>query len=422
MIELHPSDQPRRVLLDIYHRALAEVDGRTRVARALEERTAPVAVYLAALGKAAAAMAQGAFDAWGGGIRRALVITKYGHCRQLPPPTVCREAGHPVPDKASLQAGAELLAFVREAPADAAFLFLISGGASALAEQLPEGMELTTLRSVNNWLLGSGWDIAQLNRVRKALSLIKGGRLARVVDGRPTRVLLISDVPDDDPATIASGPLCADPRAGEPMPPGLPTWIADLVGRTPRAPLLSDPLFNTIKQQVIATNRDARQAAGEHGRAMGLNVYMHDTPLCGEAAQAGARIAEALLDGSPGLHLWGGETTVTLPPDPGRGGRCQSLALAAARVLDGRGDALLLAAGTDGSDGPTDDAGALVDGGTVGRGEEGGLDAEAAVRRADAGRFLEASGDLIQTGPTGTNVMDLVLALKLPFGNVPAVG
>jgi glycerate 2-kinase len=416
-MEPYSAADPRRMLLDIYSHALAAVDGRTRVRSALERQVPPGDVHLAAVGKAAGAMAEGAFDAWGESIQRALIITKYGHCHRLPPPAVCREAGHPVPDAASLRAGAELLAFVREAPADVTLLFLISGGASALAEQLSEGMDLATLQSVNDWLLASGWDIARINRVRKALSLIKGGRLARAVAGRPARVLLISDVPGDDPVTIASGPLCPDTQAGEPLPSGLPLWIEALAEQTPPPPHPSDPLFDTIEQRVIATNRDALEVAEEHGRALGLDVCAHDEPLAGEAIHAGAHVAEKVLAGPPGLHLWGGETTVTLPAEPGRGGRCQTLALAAARALDGRQDVLVLAAGTDGSDGPTEDAGALVDGGTVRRGEAEGLDVGTALERADAGRFLETSGDLIQTGPTGTNVMDLVLALKIPPAN-----
>ncbi|MCK7580211.1 MAG: hypothetical protein MZV65_34185 [Chromatiales bacterium] len=140
--------------------------------------------------------------------------------------------------------------------------------------------------------------------------------------------------------------------------------------------------------------------------------------ITGDAATVGARLAQGLRAAAPGtVRVWGGETTVTLPPRPGRGGRCQQLALAAALELNGSTGTWLLAAGTDGSDGPTEDAGALVDGGTIGRGELAGADAVAALGAADAGSFLEASGDLVQTGPTGTNVMDLMLGLRVAEWN-----
>jgi hydroxypyruvate reductase len=140
--------------------------------------------------------------------------------------------------------------------------------------------------------------------------------------------------------------------------------------------------------------------------------------LKGDARVAGAAIATRIKEGLPGLYLWGGETTVTLPPVPGRGGRCQTLALEAAVAIAGRQDCFLLAAGTDGSDGPGEDAGALVDGGTTARGAADCFDAQDALSRADAGTFLEASGDLLSTGPTGTNVMDVVFALKIENGKM----
>jgi glycerate 2-kinase len=143
-----------------------------------------------------------------------------------------------------------------------------------------------------------------------------------------------------------------------------------------------------------------------------LPVQVHEPFVDGPAGPAGRRLARALLGGPPGLHIWGGETTVVLPDSPGRGGRNQHLALAAAIELSGRPDVLLLSAGTDGTDGPTDDAGALVDGATLERARDAGLTAAASLARADSGTLLEASGDLIRTGPTGTNVMDLILGWR----------
>jgi glycerate 2-kinase len=156
----------------------------------------------------------------------------------------------------------------------------------------------------------------------------------------------------------------------------------------------------------------AKSAAAAAGRRVGLRVQLHEHPVEGDAALAGRRLARALLDGPRGLHVWGGETTVRLPDSPGRGGRNQHLALAAAIELAGHPDVLLMSAGTDGTDGPTDDAGAIVDGFTLERAGDAGLDAAASLARADSGSLLEASGDLIRTGPTGTNVMDLILGYR----------
>ncbi|HYN77195.1 MAG TPA: MOFRL family protein, partial [Lamprocystis sp. (in: g-proteobacteria)] len=164
--------------------------------------------------------------------------------------------------------------------------------------------------------------------------------------------------------------------------------------------------------EVVANLAMAKAAAAGHARAVGYQVQVHPELLVGDAARRGRELACLVRDGAAGVQVWGGETTVRLPPEPGRGGRNQHLALAAALMIADRTDCLLLAAGTDGSDGPGADAGALVDGGTTGRGAADGFDAVAALARADSGSLLAASGDLIHTGPTGTNVMDLVLGLK----------
>lgn len=406
-------DDRRRTLLRIYRAALDAVDGRrcVRDALATEPPTGPL--RLVALGKAAAAMAEGAFDACGDSIAAGLLITKAGHVdpgawRERPVRII--EAAHPVPDHRSLDAGAALLDFIGSAPADAEFLFLLSGGASSLAEVLPPGATLADLEALNRYLLGSGLDIHAVNRIRIACSQIKGGRLARRLAGRRARVLLISDVEGDDPATVGSGPLSAGRRTpvqADELPPALRhLLVAEL------APAADDPVFCHIRHQIVASNAQALAAAAERAEALGLPVHRHAQFVKGEAAAVGEVLARALCDGKPGIHLWGGEPTVTLPPQPGRGGRMQALALAAARVLEGRPDLYLLAAGTDGSDGPTEDAGALVDGGTVSRCRAGGVDPAAALAAADAGSALDASGDLVHTGPTGTNVMDLIIGLR----------
>lgn len=410
---------PRELVVDLFHAALAQAHGGTLTARWLADHPLPGPVWSVAVGKAAAAMAQGAVQALDGELGRGLLVTKHGY---LPAggctPFAAREAGHPVPDADSLAAGAELLRFVGEAPASVHWLFLISGGTSSLVEALPGGQGLADLQRAQRWLLGSGLDIAAVNRVRKALSLIKGGRLAARLAGGGATVLLLSDVAGDDPAVIGSGPLFPDP-GGPPERLAIPDWLARQVRAAPPAPAPGDPVFAGIAHVVVGSLADACRGAADRGRELGLTVHRGPDRLAGDAAAAGERLARTLRDGPDGLWVWGGETTVRLPERPGTGGRAQHLALAAARVLEGRDDLCLLSAGTDGTDGPTPAAGAVVDAGTLARGRGAGLDPAACLARADSGRFLTASGDLLTTGPTGTNVNDLVIALK---GPVPAVG
>lgn len=406
-------EDPRKTLERLYRIALEAVDGRQRVKDALATADLAAPVYLLAVGKAAEAMAHGAFEALGEAIAAGLIVTKTGHidvAAWQDRPVRVLESAHPVPDQRSLDAGAAMLDFITQAPAQAQFLFLLSGGASSLVEVLPAGGQLADLQQLNHYLLGSGLDIHAINRLRQSCSLIKAGRLASWLAGRSTRVLAISDVEGDDPAIIGSGPLTPSrsmPATAAELPAALrQLWVSDPLPRP------GDPVFQSIHYDIIATNSTALEAVAREADTLGFTVHRHAQFLRGEAADLGARIATTLLQAPAGIHLWGGEPTVTLPAAPGRGGRMQSLALAAARVLEGRTDIHLLAAGTDGSDGPSDAAGALVDGGTVQRCRQGGHDPGAALLAADAGSALAASGDLLHTGPTGTNVMDVLLGMK----------
>ncbi len=401
-------NQGRRDLLDVIHAALAAVDGRRAVRAALEsEPPQRLPVVTIAIGKAADSMSLGARDALGDGVFRALVITKDNHCG--PELRADRryeiwETAHPVPDQRCLDAGERLLEFIGEIPGDTPLLFLISGGASSLVEALEPGLDLAFLARTNAWLLASGLDITAMNRVRKGLSRIKGGRLATYLGDRPASALMVSDVPGDDPAVIGSGALVAS-TPGQ-MPENLPEWLSQQL-RSPPDRVAPIPV------RIVACLEDAKQAAASRSRELGYTVTVDSRFLGGDAVRTGKELAARLLEAPAGLTIYGGETTVHLPVNPGRGGRNQALALAAATVLEGHEDVFLAALGTDGTDGPTEDAGGLVDGGTVSRGESQGHDATDCLRRADSGHFLEASGDLITTGPTGTNVMDLLLALKL---------
>lgn len=403
----------RTLLLRVYRAALAAVDGRARVRAALAQCRLRGPVRAVAIGKAASAMLAGAFDALSADIEAALLITKrgYGPPSGALPRTECIEAGHPVPDAASLQAGSRLLRFIADAPPGRPWLILISGGASSLAEVLPDGMSLNDLQRMNDWLLASGLAIEEINAVRRRVSRIKGGGLAVHLAGHGAgRVLalLMSDVPGDDPGVIGSGLLHA---AARDLPSDLPSWLQAWVEGA--APVSAATVLPDMETVIVASLDLALEAAARAGADLGLEVHLHAERLAGDAAGTGRRLAGALSSARPGLHIWGGETTVVLPAAPGRGGRCQQLALAAAEVLEGRVDCLLLAGATDGSDGPTDAAGALVDGTTLARGRGMGLDAARALAAADAGCYLAATGDLIDTGPTGSNVNDVVLALKL---------
>ncbi len=406
---MNPEDasQPRRLLLKFFQQGLAAVNGRRCVQAVLQQQVFPGGVLLVAIGKAATAMTAGAMDAIGSRVTAGLVITRHGHQESsayADTRILSLEAGHPLPDEQSLSAGNALRLFLANAPADAQFLFLISGGTSSLVEVPAEGVSLAKLRALNRWLLASGLPIDAVNRVRTAFSQIKGGRLLQHLAGREAELLLISDVPGDVPAYIGSGLLT--PPVSDPLP-ELPVQFADL-------PRSSPPNIGSrnVHTRIVATNHQAMQAVNVAAASAGHEAYLHDSLPASDAIVGGERISGFLLDASPGVHVWGGETTVKLPTHPGRGGRCQTLALVTARRIANKDGIYLLAAGTDGTDGTTSDAGALVDGGSIARGEDGGFDASDCLSRADAGAFLEASGDLIYTGPTGTNVMDLVIALK----------
>ena len=427
---------PRRLLMEGYRTALDAVGGREGVRRRLAVEKVLAPRFAFAVGKAAAYMMAGAFDVLGERIEGALVVTRHGHAGGvLDPgwPVEVVESSHPVPDASCLAAGRALLGFLDAIPDDADVLALVSGGASALVEVLPDGFVASDLARVNEYLLAAGHPIGAMNRVRKRISRIKGGRLARYVAPRRVLNLAISDVPGDDPKVIGSGLLVAHSSGDLAVDDlGLPPWLAEMGRRTP--PLAGGDATarasaGCIRTEVIARPADARAAVVAACRSAGIDVVEHPSLLQGDAVEAGRRIGREIAQAKPAAHVRMGETTVVLPPNPGRGGRCQSLALAAAMEIGGStgagapaagtgegAGACVLAAGTDGTDGPGEDAGALVDAGTIARGAAAGLDPERSLRAADAGTFLEASGDLVHTGPTGTNVMDLVVAMKARAG------
>jgi glycerate 2-kinase len=214
---------------------------------------------------------------------------------------------------------------------------------------------------------------------------------------------------------IGSAPLyqVTDPS----LPDGLPDWLNELLQHAVAMPGSDDPIFEQIETHIVADNRLALQAVKEAAEEDGVPVYLQPGHYSGSVQELAKHFVQTLQQGPPGLYLWGGESSMKLPPLHGHGGRSQHLALAAAELLAGDDDILLLVAGTDGSDGPGEVAGALVDGGSKQRGEEEGFSLHMALTHADSGTFLAASGDLIETGPTGSNVMDLVLGWKADPGD-----
>ena len=403
------ADPRRGVLLDLYASACDAVDGRRAVRAALATEPAAGRVTLIAVGKAAGAMTLGALDVLGERVARGLVISRAGHLdAELGawPVLECLEGDHPVPRAASLAAGAALLRFAAATPPATRVLVLVSGGASSLVEALPASVTPADLERVNEWGLGAGLDIHALNAIRRRLSRLKDGRLAAALAHTDAEALLISDVPGDDPAVIGSGLVCA--LAGAPRP-RVPRWLAELLDRAGDLPPGA-----RLKSRIVATLDDALAAAERAADESGYSARRLAPAASGDAAVAASRFAHELALATSDLLVWGGETSVHLPPRPGRGGRNQHFALEAARLIAGHDDLVVLAAGTDGTDGNSQDAGAIVDGTTVARGAAEARDAAEALAGADAGSFLEATGDLLHTGPTGTNVGDIVLGLRCP--------
>jgi glycerate-2-kinase len=387
-------------------------------------------VWIVGAGKAAAGMARGALEVLGGRVAGGVVTVPAGGPAPRLPGLEVWAAAHPVPDTHGLAAATAALATARAAGEDDLVLCLLSGGASALWAAPPAGVSLGDLRDATERLLRSGAPIAETNAVRKHLSRIAGGWLARAAAPARLVTLALSDVVGSAPDAIGSGPTVPDPttfrdalevllRREVEVPPAVRAHLQrGDAGEAPETPKPGDPAFARASYRVVASNRDALAAAAEEAERLGYRTTVVGDDMQGEAREVGAEVA-ALAWGAhaegesaraPAAFLLGGETTVTVR-GRGRGGRSQELALAAALEIEGEPGLLVAAVGTDGRDGPTDAAGAMVDGETVARGRAAGLEARDALERNDAHTFLRASGDLVVTGPTGTNVNDLVLVL-----------
>lgn len=425
----------RAELESIFREALEAVDGADCVRRAVTGEGAGLAlagrplpadarIVMLAVGKAAAPMAR-AFEARAGArLAVGLAVTKDGYGLPLSRARL-RETAHPVPDARSERAAGEALELVAATREEDVLCVLLSGGASSLLACPAEGLSAADLAVTTRLLLEAGADIGELNTVRKHLSAVAGGRLARCAGAGRIEVMALSDVPGDRIDVIGSGPFAADPSTyGEALDVLERRCLADAVpeavlahlragarGAREETPKPGDAGLARVRTTLLATNRTAVEAAARAAARRGLRAQVVSRPLAGEAREEAGRLvglARALRPAEPCLLVAGGETTVTVR-GPGRGGRSQELALAAAIALEGGPPTALLAAGTDGSDGPTDAAGAYADEGTLRRGRRAGADARQALARNDSYAFFAAEGGLFVSGPTGTNVMDLAL-------------
>jgi hydroxypyruvate reductase len=409
----------RHPLLDaMLKAALAAADPMTCVPPHLPARPKGRTVVVGA-GKASAAMAKAVEAHWDGPLE-GLVITRYGHgvaCERIE----IVEAAHPVPDEAGRQAAARMPALVSGLTADDLVLCLISGGGSALLAAPGPGLTLADKQDVNRQLLASGANIHEMNCLRKHLSALKGGRLAAAAAPARVVTLLISDIPGDDPASVASGPTVPDPTTSAQALAIVdkyrldlaPHLLAHLRSDAAETPKPGDAVFAGNEVVMVATPAMAIAAAAQVARAAGFAVHDLGDAVEGEAREVArdqAAVALAIADGSgpvaaPAVVLSGGETTVTLK-GKGRGGRNAEYALALAIAMDGRAGIEAIACDTDGIDGSEDNAGAAVGPDTLARAKAAGIDPAARLADNDAYGFFAAVGGLVMTGPTLTNVND----------------
>ena len=398
--------------------AVREALGRGELAARLRE-AGRGRVILAAIGKAAWRMAKAASEALGDRLAGGVLITKYGHSLGEMRGIEAFEAGHPVPDENAVRGTEALLRRVRGLSPEDTVLFLVSGGGSALFELPAEGVTLGDVADVTGQLLACGADIVEVNAVRKHLSAVKGGRFAELC--APARVLTValSDVLGDRLDSIASGPACPDASTSEDA-----LRVVEKYGLALRPRLTEALRCETPKELDNATAVAAGSvaslcaAAGRAAADLGYAPLLLTSTLSCTAREAGAFLAAVAREvrasgrpiASPCAVIAGGETVVRVT-GKGRGGRNQELALSACRGIRGLRDAVVVSVGSDGTDGPTDAAGGIVDGTTAEALGARGMDVEAVLRDNDAWTALKAVDSLVVTGPTGTNVNDVSFAL-----------
>ncbi|WP_239987544.1 glycerate kinase type-2 family protein [Sphingosinithalassobacter portus] len=410
------NEAPEGLLRRMFDAAVASAQPARCVPAALPARPKGRTIVIGA-GKAAAAMARAVETHWNGPVE-GLVVTRHGHgvpCDRI----AVREAGHPVPDAAGVAATQEMLALLDGLTEHDLVLCLISGGGSALLAAPPPGVTLAMLQDTNRALLRSGATIAQMNCVRKHLSLVAGGRLAKRAAPAQLVTLAISDVPGDDPAIIASGPTVADPTTrhdaqaiihmfGLTPPPAIVDWLARPESETPKPDALP-----ATDYRLVASAQMALDAAAEVARNAGYTPLILGSAIEGEAREVAivhAGIAQQIRRhdqpvAAPCILLSGGETSVTVRGE-GRGGRNGEFLLALAQALDGAPGIHALAADTDGIDGTEANAGAVIGPETLALAQARGFPAARALATSDSYGFFESADALVVTGPTHTNVND----------------
>lgn len=414
-----PEPQDRALLIRLFDAAVGAADPLRAMAPVLPGRPRGRTVVVGA-GKGAARMALALEALWDGPLSGA-VVTRHG---QAAPTAHVRvlEAAHPVPDAAGLAAAKVLLDAVADLTAEDLVIALVSGGGSALLPAPPPGLTLDDEIALNRALLSSGAPISAMNAIRTQVSTIKGGRLAAAAHPARVVTLVVSDVPGDDPAEVASGPTvpCARDRtaalaAAEAWRIALPARVRHHLETAPDdTPDPADPGFARDAVHVIASARRSLEAAEAAARAAGWQTAILSDAIEGEAREAGRVLAAIVREIAsrdrpvrrPVILLSGGETTVTLGDAPGHGGRNTEFLLSLALALDGVPGVAALAADTDGIDGSRDNAGAFADGSTAARLRRRGLDPAAILARHDAWHAFDCLGDLFSPGPTGTNVND----------------
>jgi hydroxypyruvate reductase len=410
-------EKQRKDLLAIYQAAIGAVAGDQVVEQHLRTKYKHdhKPCHVIAIGKVADAMMRGALNTLEDKLLSGLVISKadtFSKQIKQHPRIHCTVGDHPIPAENSVNAGQELLHYIETLPLDADCLVLISGGTSSLVEVLAEGLSLQDLHHFNHYLLASGHDIHRINAVRKRLSSLKNGGLWQFLQTRNVSCLMISDVSGDDPAVIGSGLLFHSPPQDS-LQSLLPSDLYTKLPPSQQHNKTPQNIPDSFNWKIIACLDDAKQAAKHKAQSLGYFTCIMPEFMQGSADAMGQHAVAVLQDAEAELLIWGGETTVKLPENCDKGGRNQQLALSAAIALQGKSQQYVLAIATDGVDGTTQEAGALVDGRSMQRGELFGLSAIESLKSASATFFLEESGDLIYTGDTQTNVMDLLIALKI---------
>jgi glycerate 2-kinase len=435
----------RRIALRIFRAALGAAQARAAVTRhlSLSQRWLRAGnvrlplkdfdrIFLIAAGKASNEMAAAVEEIAGSRLTGGIVVSKHLPQRQRLRTARILAAEHPIPGIEGMRAAAAIRELLRELNARDLLLVAISGGASALLPAPSEPITLAAKQRTTELLLRAGANIRELNAVRKHLSMLKGGRLAALAYPATVVGLLLSDVVGDRLDVIGSGLTAPDESTFqdalavlekfdlmEDAPPAVRDHLLrGIRGEIAETPKPNDPIFENVHNLIIGSNRLALEAAAHEAKALGYRPVILSSTIEGEAREV-ARVhaeilREAISSGNPApppvCILSGGETTVTVRGN-GRGGRCQEFALAAALAMDGLKNAIVLSAGADGTDGPTDAAGAVATGNTLKRARRLGLDARAHLAANNSYAFFDSLGDLVRTGPTGTNVMDVYMLL-----------